>query len=270
MASIWRRTALQLAITALGMSLAAAGADARGDAAQSSTTQSTTAYRITPKLRVQNHDTIIRRALILDGSGTRPFLGDIAIDGDRISYVGKHAPGSGSVEIDAHAKAAAPGFINMLAHSEESLLVDGRALSDLTQGVTLEVMGEDSAGPLSPRMKELALQRESDIHYEIDWTTLGEFFEKLQRRGIAPNVASFVGAGTVRTNVLGEIDAQPTPLQLQAMQNLVRQAMEEGALGITTALILLTCDPKAIAYSTRSRKRSISRAPRERPRRSII
>ncbi len=237
MASNWRRTALHLAITALGMCLAAVGADARGEPAQSSTAQSATAHLITPKLRVQNHDTIIRHALIVDGSGARPFLGDVAIDGDRISYVGRHAPGSGSVEIDAQRKAAAPGFINMLAHSEESLLVDGRALSDLTQGVTLEVMGEDSAGPLSPRMKELGLQRQSDIHYAIDWTTLGEFLEKLQRRGIAPNVAAFVGAGTVRSYVLGEGDVQPTPAQLRSMQTLVREAMEEGALGVTTALI---------------------------------
>lgn len=233
----WRRTALQLAIPALSMSLAAAGAGARGDAAQSTTAQSTAAHRITPTPRVHNHDTIIRHALIVDGSGARPFLGDIAIDGDRISYVGKHAPGSGSVEIDAKEKAVAPGFINMLAHSETSLLVDGRALSDLTQGVTLEVMGEDSAGPLSPRMKELMLQRQSDIHYEIDWTTLGEFFDKLQRRGIAPNVAAFVGAGTVRSDVLGEGDVQPSAAQLQTMQTLVHAAMEEGALGVTTALI---------------------------------
>ncbi len=125
----------------------------------------------------------------------------------------------------------------MLAHPEESLLQDGRALNDLSQGVTLEVMGEDSMGPLTPHMKELAKQRQSDIHYDIDWTTLGEYLDKLQKRGIAPNVASFVGAGTVRTNVLGEADVQPTQAQLETMQALVHQAMEEGALGVTTALI---------------------------------
>jgi len=125
----------------------------------------------------------------------------------------------------------------MLAHPEESLLVDGRALSDLKQGVTLEVMGEDSMGPLTPRMKKLMTARQADIHYDVDWTTLGEYLGKLEKRGIAPNVASFVGAGTVRTNLLDEADVQPTAEQLRAMQALVHQAMEEGALGVTTALI---------------------------------
>jgi IS5 family transposase len=125
----------------------------------------------------------------------------------------------------------------MLAHPEESLFADGRALSDLVQGVTLEVIGEGSMGPLTPRMKQLAKQRQSDIHYDVDWTTFGEYMEKLQRRGIAPNVASFVGAGTVRSALLGESDVQPTSRQLNAMKALVRQAMEEGALGLTTALI---------------------------------
>ena len=183
------------------------------------------------------HDVIIRDGLIYDGSGKPPYPGELTIDGDRITYVGRHATGHARTEVDAHGKAVAPGFINMLAHPEESLLADGRALSDLSQGVTLEVMGEDSMGPLTPHMKELAKQRQSDIHYEVDWTTLGEYLDELQKRGIAPNVASFVGAGTVRTNVLGEADVQPTQEQLRAMQALVHQAMEEGALGVTTALI---------------------------------
>jgi N-acyl-D-amino-acid deacylase len=183
------------------------------------------------------HDTIIRNGLIYDGSGKPPYPGDVTIDGDHITYVGRHATGHARTEFDAHGKAIAPGFVNMLAHPEESLLADGRALSDLAQGVTLEVMGEDSMGPLTPHMKELAKQRQSDIHYDIDWTTLGEYLDKLQKRGIAPNVASFVGAGTIRTNLLGEADVQPTEQQLHAMQALVRQSMEEGALGVTTALI---------------------------------
>jgi len=183
------------------------------------------------------HDVIIRDGLIYDGSGKPPYPGELTIDGDRITYVGRHATGHARTEVDAHGKAVAPGFINMLAHPEESLLADGRALSDLSQGVTLEVMGEDSMGPLTPHMKELAKQRQSDIHYDVDWTTLGEYLDKLQKRGIAPNVASFVGAGTVRTNVLGEADVQPTQEQLLAMRALVHQAMEEGALGVTTALI---------------------------------
>jgi N-acyl-D-amino-acid deacylase len=183
------------------------------------------------------HDTIIRDGLIYDGSGALPYRGDISIDADRISYVGKRAPGRGRTEVDAHGKAVAPGFINMLAHPEESLLTDGRALSDLEQGVTLEVLGEDSMGPLTPKMKQLMTQRQSDIHYAVDWTTLGEYLSKLEKRGIAPNVASFVGAGTVRTNLLDEADVQPNEEQLQAMRGLVAQAMQEGALGVTTALI---------------------------------
>ena len=183
------------------------------------------------------HDTVIRNGLIYDGSGKAPYVGDVAIDKDRITYVGPHAPGAGRSEIDARGKAVSPGFINMLAHPEESLLVDKRALSDITQGVTLEVMGEDSMGPLTPTMKADMKSHQGDLHYDIDWTTLGEYLEKLQSKGIAPNVAAFVGAGTVRINVLGEDNVEPTPAQLLQMRGLVRQAMQEGALGVTTALI---------------------------------
>jgi N-acyl-D-amino-acid deacylase len=202
------------------------------------------------------HDTILRNGLIFDGSGELPYRGEIAIDGDHIASVGRRVHGRARTEIDVHGKAIAPGFINMLAHPEESLLADGRALSDLAQGVTLEVMGEDSMGPLTPKMKDLMKQRQSDIHYEVDWTTLGEYLDKLQHRGIAPNVASFVGAGTVRTNLLGEADVQPTPQQLTDMKALVRQAMEEGALGVTTALIYSPNDyaktPELIALASES------------------
>ena len=183
------------------------------------------------------YDVLIAGGTIYDGSGGEPFVGDVAIQGDRIAYVGPQAPQAARERIDAHGKAVAPGFINMLAHPEESLLVDGRALSDLRQGVTLEVIGEDSMGPLTPEMKKRALQRQGDIHYPIDWTTLGEYLQRLEQRGIAPNVASFVGAGTVRINVLGERDVQPTAEQLAQMRTLVHQAMEQGAIGVTTALI---------------------------------
>jgi N-acyl-D-amino-acid deacylase len=183
------------------------------------------------------YDLVISGGTVYDGSGGAPFIGDVAIVGDRIAYVGPKAPGPARERFDAHGKAVAPGFINMLAHPEESLLADGRALSDLRQGVTLEVLGEDSMGPLNAQMKELALKRQGDIHYAVDWTTLGEYLHKLEQRGIAPNVASYVGAGTVRTYVLGERDVQPTAQQLTQMRGLVRQAMEEGALGVTTALI---------------------------------
>lgn len=183
------------------------------------------------------YDTVIRSGLVYDGSGSAPFTGDVAIKDDRIVYVGPHAPGKGRTEVDARGKAVAPGFINMLAHPEESLLIDGRALSDLRQGVTLEVMGELSMGPLNAAMKAAMLREQVDVHYDVDWTTLGEYLHGLERRGITPNVASFVGAGTVRINVLGENDVQPTAEQLGRMRVLVHQAMEEGALGVTTALI---------------------------------
>jgi N-acyl-D-amino-acid deacylase len=183
------------------------------------------------------YDVVIRGGTIVDGSGGKPYVGDVAVKGDRIAAIAPHISGTGKTEIDAHGKAVSPGFINMLAHPEESLIADGRGLSDLAQGVTLEVMGEDSMGPLTPQMKKLGEERQSDIKYKITWTTLGEYLDMLQKKGISPNVASFVGAATVRANLLGEADVQPTPKQLAAMQGLVKQAMEEGALGLTDALI---------------------------------
>jgi N-acyl-D-amino-acid deacylase len=183
------------------------------------------------------HDIVLRNGAIYDGSGLKPYVGDIAIDGDRIGYVGAHRALSGRTVIDVKGQAIAPGFINMLAHPEDSLFADGRALSDLKQGVTLEVMGEFSMGPLNQKMKGLTVEREGDIKYPVTWTTLGEYLETLERRGISPNVASFVGASTVRTYVLGEDDVQPTSPQLEQMRALVHQAMEEGALGLTTMLI---------------------------------
>ena len=200
-----------------------------------------------------DYDVVIRGGTVYDGSGGAPFVGDVAIRGDRIAYVGAHAPGRSAEEFAARGKAVAPGFVNMLAHPEQSLLIDGRALSDLRQGVTLEVLGEDSMGPLSAEMKRLRRQRQGDIKYDIDWTTLGEYLTRLERRGIAPNVASYVGAGTVRTYVLGERDVQPAPEQLTEMRTLVREAMEQGALGVTTALIYAPNDyartPELIALA---------------------
>ena len=202
------------------------------------------------------YDVLIAGGTVYDGNGGEPFVGDVAISGDRIAYVGRHAPKPARERIDAHGKAVAPGFINMLAHPEESLLFDGRALSDLRQGVTLEVLGEDSMGPLTAEMKGRALQRQGDIRYPIEWTTLGEYLQLLQQRRIAPNVASFVGAGTVRINVLGERDVQPTAEQLAQMRTLVRQAMEQGAVGVTTALIYSPNEyartPELIALATES------------------
>ena len=183
------------------------------------------------------HDVVIRHAIIYDGSGAAPYAGELAIDGDRIAYVGARSAGKGRLEIDAHGQAVAPGFIDMMGHSEESLLADGRAVSGLKQGITTDIFTEDSMGPLSPEMARHAKERQGDIKYDVTWSTLGQYLEQLQRRGISPNVASFVGEGAVRVNVLGEGDVQPTPEQLTRMRALVHQAMEEGALGLTTALI---------------------------------
>jgi N-acyl-D-amino-acid deacylase len=209
-----------------------------------------------PAAAPPDYDVVIRGATVYDGSGGAPFVGDVAIRGDRIAYVGPHAPGHSAEEFPARGKAVAPGFINMLAHPEESLLIDGRALSDLRQGVTLEVLGEDSMGPLSPEMQRLGKQRQADVKYDIDWSTLGEYLSKLEQRGITPNVASYVGAGTVRTYVLGERDVQPTAEQLAEMRTLVHQAMEQGALGVTTALIYSPNDyaktPELIALAQES------------------
>jgi N-acyl-D-amino-acid deacylase len=183
------------------------------------------------------HDIVIRGGVIYDGSGGKPYVGDVAIDGDRLAYVGPHRLLRGREEIDVHGQAVAPGFIDMMGHSEESLLIDGRAVSGLKQGVTLDIFSEQSMGPLSTEMAARMTGRQGDLKYDITWRTLGQYLAHLEDRGIAPNVASFVGEGEIRVNVLGESDIAPTPSQLVTMRQLVRQAMEEGALGITTALI---------------------------------
>jgi N-acyl-D-amino-acid deacylase len=180
---------------------------------------------------------VFRNGMVYDGSGGAPFAGDVAMRDGQIVAVGPRLPGRGARDIDVKGLAIAPGFINMLAHPEESLLVDGRAQSDLRQGVTLEVMGEDSMGPVPPALKATYESRQGDIRYQIDWDTLGGYLARLERQGLSVNVASFVGAATARAMVLGEADVQPTPEQLAQMRAHVRTAMEEGALGVTTALI---------------------------------
>lgn len=183
------------------------------------------------------YDVVIRGGTLYDGSGGAPVVGDIALKGDRIVAVGTVA-GSGRTEIDAKGMAVAPGFINMLSWATESLIADPRSLSDIRQGVTLEVMGEGwSMGPFNATMKAQETERQGDIKYDISWTTLGDYFAYLEKRGIAPNVASFVGAATVRVHELGEGDVDPTPEQLARMRALVRQAMDEGALGVGSSLI---------------------------------
>lgn len=184
------------------------------------------------------HDLVVRGGTILDGSGSEGYIGDVVVDGDRIVYVGKTRGDNAKTVIDATGKAVSPGFVNMLSWAVESLIADGKSQSDLRQGVTLEVFGEgDSLGPLTPEMKTLAKERQTDIKYDITWTSLGEYLEYLQNRGIAPNVASFIGAATTRINVLGEVDKDPTPAQLDQMKGIVHGAMEEGALGVGASLI---------------------------------
>jgi N-acyl-D-amino-acid deacylase len=188
--------------------------------------------------REPEYDLLVRGGTIYDGSGAAGYAGDVAVKGDRIAYVGPRAPGAAKRVIDAAGKAVAPGFINMLSWSNESLLIDGRGQGELRQGVTLEVMGEgDSMGPLTPPMKEEMVAQQGDLKFAVEWTTLGEYLETLERKGVSLNVASHVGAATARMNLLGAEDTDPTPEQLAAMQEVVRRAMEEGALGVASSLI---------------------------------
>lgn len=184
-----------------------------------------------------HYDVVIRNGTIYDGTGRAPATGDLAIRNGRIAAIG-NVPGRGKREIDAAGLAVAPGFVNVLSWATRSLIVDGRAMADVKQGVTLEVFGEGvSMGPLNAAMKEEMRQDQGDVKYDIDWTTLRQYLDSLVRRGISVNVASFVGATTVRTHVLGEADRAPNAVELDQMRALVRQAMEEGALGVGSSLI---------------------------------
>ncbi|HYG26151.1 MAG TPA: D-aminoacylase [Caulobacteraceae bacterium] len=185
-----------------------------------------------------DYDILIRGGTIYDGSGGAPYVADLGIKDGRISAVYPRLDGEAGVEIDARGKAVAPGFINMLSWATDNLLVDGRGLSDLKQGVTLEVMGEGaSMGPLTDEMKARTLKAQGDLRFDIDWTSLDEYLRRLERQGVSLNVASFVGASTVREHVLGEGDVDPTPEQLAQMRALVAGAMEDGALGVGSSLI---------------------------------
>jgi N-acyl-D-amino-acid deacylase len=184
------------------------------------------------------YDIVIRNGTIYDGSGGAPVPGDVAINGDTIAAVGDIGSAVGAIEIDAIGLAVSPGFINMLSWAETRLLADGRSQSDIRQGVTLEVFGEGtSGGPLTAAMKAEILEQQGDIKYDIEWTTLAEFLDHLVRKGVSPNVASFVGATTVREHVLGQADRNPNPAELETMRGLVDQAMRDGALGVGSSLI---------------------------------
>jgi len=189
----------------------------------------------TPK---EKYDVIIRNGTLYDGSGKKPFTGDIAIQGDSIAAMGNLINATGTEEIDATGMAVAPGFINMLSWADKSLIEDGRSQSDIRQGVTLEVMGEGwSDGPLNEKMKAEALKDQGDIKYDITWRTLGEYLSFLEKKGVSTNIASFIGATTVRIYVLGYENRAPAKEELDSMKLLVRQAMEEGAIGISSSLI---------------------------------
>lgn len=184
-----------------------------------------------------DYDVIIRGGTVYDGLGGEPMVGDVAVSGDRIAALGDLGTATAIEVIDASGMAVSPGFINMLSWATESLIEDGRAMSDVKQGVTLEVMGEGwSMGPWNDRLKADALARQGDIKFAIEWTTLGEYLDFLTTKGISPNVASYVGATTVRIHELGYDNRKATAKQLARMQDLVRAAMREGALGVGSSL----------------------------------
>lgn len=184
-------------------------------------------------------DVWIQNGEIYDGSGTSPFVGDVGIVGDRIVYVGKSLKSANAKSvIDGRGKVVAPGFINMLSWSTRSLLHDDRAQSVLMQGVTLEIMGEGSSmGPMNEAMKKNNLENQSQIKYDINWTTLGEYLQHLEDKGVSVNIASFVGAETIRVHELGYENRQAEPEEMERMKTLVRRAMQEGAMGLGSSLI---------------------------------
>jgi len=186
----------------------------------------------------ETFDVLIRNGQILDGSGTASYIGDVGINADTIAAIGDLKNAKGLSEIDASGLAVAPGFINMLSWAVESLIEDGRSMSDIKQGVTLEVFGEGwSMGPLNEKMKEDAKKDQGDIKYDVTWTSLDEYLQSLVDKGITPNIASFVGATTLRIYTVGFEDRAPTPEELETMKSLVKQAMEDGALGVGSSLI---------------------------------
>ena len=217
---------LLLALVA-GLGCATQGAAPRGAPASTDEGISSVSYEV-----------ILRGGTIYDGSGGAPYVADVAFARDTIAAIGDLSRANAAQVIDVRGLAVAPGFINMLSWANESLIHDGRGQSDIRQGVTLEVFGEgESMGPLNDRMKQTMREEQGDIKYDIAWTTLGEYMEYMERRGISPNIASFVGATTIRIHELGYADRAPTPDELARMQALVRKAMEEGALGVGSSLI---------------------------------
>jgi N-acyl-D-amino-acid deacylase len=192
----------------------------------------------TPSASDADYDLIISGGTVYDGNGGQALQTDIGVVSDRIVAIGDLSGFSAANSIDARGLAVAPGFVNMLSWATESLIEDGRGMSDILQGVTLEVMGEGSSmGPLNDVMKQELRQRQGNIVYDVEWTTLGGYLEFLEDRGVSPNVASYVGAGTLRIHEVGYDDRPASPEELARMQELVRQAMREGAIGVGSSLI---------------------------------
>lgn len=186
----------------------------------------------------ETYDLLLKGGTVYDGTGNSPIVADVAVRGDRIVRVGDLGNARATVTLDVSGRAVAPGFINVLSWATESLIADGRSQGDIRQGVTLEIFGEGtSMGPLNAKMKEETVEQQADIKYPIEWTTLGEYLDWLAARGVSTNVASLIGATTVRIHEIGHANKAPTPQQLERMKALVRQAMEEGALGIGSSLI---------------------------------
>lgn len=219
-----RRPLSLLCLSAAVMGLSACGKQDPDSAAQGATAQS--------------YDLIIRGGMVYDGTGGPAYAADIGVQDDRVAFVGDLSGASAAEEVDAEGRAVAPGFINMLSWSTTSLFADPRAMSDIKQGVTLEVMGEGtSMGPLNEEMRAQIIEGQVDFTFDVSWTTLGEYLQTLEDQGTSVNVASFIGHATVRENILGFDDVQPTPEQQERMDALVRTAMEEGALGVGSSLI---------------------------------
>lgn len=185
-----------------------------------------------------NYDILIQNGTIADGSGNPTYVGDVGINADTIAAVGDLKNAKGNLEIDATGLVVAPGFINMLSWATESLLIDGKSQSDIRQGVTLEVFGEGSSmGPLTKERKKEWQENQGEVTYDIDWNSLDEYLQSLERRGVSTNVASFIGATTVRVNHIGYEDRVPTDEEMTSMKDMVRKAMEDGALGVGSSLI---------------------------------
>ena len=186
----------------------------------------------------ESYDVLIMNGQIINGSGNTSFVGDIAINADTIAAIGSLNNAKGTLEIDAKGLSVAPGFINMLSWANVSLIEDGRSQGDIRQGVTLEVLGEGrSMGPLNEEMKKEMIENQQNITYDITWTTLGEYLEFLEEKGVSTNIASFVGNGTLREYTMGYENRIPTSQELEKLKALTQQAMEEGAIGISTSLI---------------------------------